>query len=248
MDRQLILYLLAAAALGFVAILLLMPQPADDGVVRLPWRIEQNPAGRTRVFGLTLGETSLAEVRELFGEEGKLNLFRGRNDPFVYAAEAYFEQIYLARLRADFVFTLDVDQRTLSEMHDRGLRISRVGSGAQKVKLDPADAVALAGRPIRSISYLPQARLDGDLIERRFGTPARRLTEPDTGVVHWLYPERGLDIGRDPKGHVVIQYVDPRDFGRLMAPLATLAQQAPGDGALAPPPASERQEAPSTHH
>jgi hypothetical protein len=89
----------------------------------------------------------------------------------------------------------------------------------------------LASRPIRTISYLPKARLDNELIEQRFGAPALRLTEPKTDIVHWLYPERGLDIGREPGGNVVIQYVDPDDFNRVLQPLqdAVPVEDAPAE-------------------
>ncbi|WP_338114140.1 hypothetical protein [Thiorhodococcus mannitoliphagus] len=218
-----VLSILGAAVLGFAGMLLLMPDPVDDGVVRLPWQVDRNELGHTQVFGFTLGETTLAEVRAVFREEGKLNLFKTVEEPIRFATEAYFEQIYLERLRADFVITLEVDQATLEGMYDRGLRISQLSSGGKKVKLDPADIETLTSRPIQSISYLPKARLDDALITQRFGEPTRKLTEPETGIVHWLYPERGLDIGRDAKGHVVIQYVNPADFPALTAPLEPIA-------------------------
>ncbi|WP_363184471.1 hypothetical protein [uncultured Thiocystis sp.] len=222
MDRKIVLSVLGAAILSFVAILLLMPATLDDITERLPWRIAQDEAGRTRVFGFTLGQTTLAEVRAVFREEGELNLFQTPDDPPRHAAEAFFEQIVLQRLRADFVIALEVDQPTLIGMYDRGLRISQLGSGSKKIKLNPDDATALASRPIQSISYLPKARLDADLLEQRFGPPSRELTEPETGIVHWLYPARGLDIARAPNGKVVVQYVNPRDCDRLLEPLKEL--------------------------
>lgn len=219
MDRRIFFSVLGAAILGFFAVLLLMPPTVDDGIDRLPWRIAQDASGRTQVFGFTLGRTTLAEVREVFGETGEINLFQTPDAAQPYSVEAFFEQIYLKRLRADFVITLDVDQPTLSAMYDRGLRISQLASGSKKVKLTPLDAETLVSRPIRSIGYLPKARLDPALIEQRFGVPDERLTEPKTGIVHWLYPERGLDIGRDPVGHLIIQYVNREDFAGLRAPL-----------------------------
>jgi hypothetical protein len=219
MDRSFVLSILAVAVLGFLGVLLLMPAPIDDGTVRLPWQIEQDTNGRTQVFGFTIGETTLQEVQQVFAEDGKMSLFQDptREDPF--AVEAFFEQIHLQRLRADFVMTLEVDQASLNGMYERGLRISQVGSGSRKVRLDQTDQTSLSTAPIRSISYLPKARLDEALIEQRFGDPSLRLVEPETGVVHWLYPERGLDIGRDPSGNVVIQYVNADDFERLLRPL-----------------------------
>jgi hypothetical protein len=219
MDRKIVLTILGSALLGFFAVLLLIPPTIDDGQVRLPWRTTTSAAGQTQVFGFTLGETSLKEVRELFGQEGTINLFETPGRTERYGVEVYFEQVYLQSLRADFVVTVDVDQETLGAMYERGLRISQLGSGSKKVKLDPEDVEALLPRPIRAITYLPQARLDDPLIEKRFGTPAERRAEPETGIVHWLYPERGIDIARDPKGEVVIQYVSQVDFADILTPL-----------------------------
>lgn len=219
MDRQIILSVLGVAILGFLGVLLLMPASIEDGPDRLPWRVTQDASGHSQVFGFTIGETTLAEVRTLFGEDGKVNLFQDPTQAESYGVEAFFDQIHLQRLRADFVIALDVDQASLAAMYERGLRISQVGSGSRKIKLDPADVETLSARPIRSISYLPKARLDNALIEQRFGTPDLRLTEPETEIVHWLYPERGMDIGRSPNGTVVIQYVNPDDFDRLLSPL-----------------------------
>ncbi len=223
MDRKIILSVLAAAALGFVGILLLIPHERDDGVARLPWLVSVDDQGRSQVFGFTIGATSLDEVRHVLGEDGKINLFARDEGAARYAVEAYFERIYLDRLRADFVFTLAADQSELEAMYGRGLRISELGSGAKKVKLAPADLAALAQRPIRTITYLPWQSLDATILERRFGIPARRLTE-ESGVTHWLYPKKGMDIALDRDGGVVIQYVDPEDFQQVLRPLAERTQ------------------------
>lgn len=221
MDRKIIFSILTAALLGIVAALLLRPQATvNDEVVRLPWRVTTDATGHTQVFGLTLGKTTLAEVREQFGEDGTINLFQTPDQPQSLGVEAFFEQVYMQSLRADFVITLDVDQTTLAPMYDRGLRISQLESGSKKVKLDPTDVDILLQHPIRTITYLPQTRLSTEVIEKRFGNPAERRVEPGTATVHWLYPDRGFDIARSPGGKVVIQYVNRADFERLVRPLS----------------------------
>ena len=229
MDRKMILSVLAIAVFGFAGTMLLIPEDRDDGVPRLPWLVSTDAQGRSQVFGFTLGVTTLAEVRDVFGEEGKINLFAHPDRPDSYTAEAYFDQIYLNRLRADFVITLEADQETLDAMYQRGLRISQLGSGDKRITLAPEDAATLGGAAIRSISYLPWKSLDAEIIERRFGNPARTLTE-DTGVIHRLYPEKGMDIGLDSRGGVVIQYVNPAAFADAIAPLeAASASKAEGN-------------------
>jgi hypothetical protein len=167
MDLKMSLSVLGAAVLGFIGIFLLLPEEVDDGVVRLPWQVGVDEQGRTQPFGFTLGETRLAEVRAVFAEEGKLSLFAQPADGTL-AVEAYFDHIYLSRLRADFIMTLAAEQADLAPMYERGLRISQLGSGAKRVTLDPDDAKRLADYPIRSITYLPWKSLDAGIIERRF--------------------------------------------------------------------------------
>ena len=217
MDRKLVLSILAAAVLGFIAIMLFPGERPDQGPPRLPWDATLDAEGRTRVFGLTLGQSTLADIQALFGEEGEINLFSPASGQ--YSVESYFEQIYLSSLRADFVVSLEAPQGTLAAMYDHGLRVSQLPSGSKRVKLDPADVAQLRQAPIRHITYLPMSRLDEALLEKRFGAPAERITESETGIVHWIYPDKGMDLARDPKGKVVIQYVSPADLPGLTQPL-----------------------------
>jgi hypothetical protein len=235
MDRKYIITILTAALLGFAGAMLLMPPTIKDETVRLPWRVTTDHAGRTRVFGFTLGQTPLAEVRKFFGEDGAINLFETPGAPQPLGVEVYFQQVYLQSLRADFVITLDVDQATLRPMYERGLRINQLESGDKKIKLDPTDLAELSGRPIRTITYLPQARLDESTIEKRFGTPKERRLDPGNGIIHWLYPERGFDVARNTKGKIVIQYVNRSDFKRLALPLGKPAADGPAGGSLVAP-------------
>ncbi|MFZ1575075.1 MAG: hypothetical protein WAT36_07555 [Chromatiaceae bacterium] len=231
MDRKMILSILAVAVLAFIGIMLLLPdENIEDQTPRLPWQVEQDGQGRTQVFGFTLGGTTLGEIRDLFQEEGEINLF-ARLDPdhqaVGYAVEAYFDQIYLNRIRGDFVIGIQADETTLGPMYERGLRISQLGSGAKKVKLEPADIATLETLPISTITYLPWKSLDAEIIEKRFGSPAEQRLEPGTGVTHWLYPDKGMDLAMDKKGGVVIQYVNRDAFAGLITPLEAPASPKP---------------------
>jgi hypothetical protein len=234
MDRKILLSVLAGALLAFIGIWMLLSAFPDQraGIRAYPWEVSRTPSGQLQVFGLTLGKSSLADLRALLGEEGKLNLFAETKPDAPdtdFTVEAYFDNILLSNLKADWVASLAVPQALLAAMYNRGLRASKVASGSRKVKLDPEDAAPLAQAPIRSITYLPWKSLRPEDIVGRFGEPERKLTEA-SGVAHWLYPEKGLDIARDPDGGVVIQYLNPADFERALAPLdasTRLEQDAP---------------------
>lgn len=237
MDRKILLSVLAGALLAFVGIWMLLSAIPDQraGIRLYPWDVSRSAEDRVRVFDLTLGESTLADLRAVVGEDGKLSLFAETSPEGAdrdFTVEAYFDNILLSNLKADWVASLEVSQSELSGMYDRGLRASKLSSGSRKVTLAPDDARALTHAPIRSLTYLPWKSLRPEDIVGRFGEPARKITE-ERGVVHWLYPETGLDIARDTDGGVVIQYLNRPEYGRALALLETAPDVDAGNGAPA---------------
>jgi hypothetical protein len=108
-------------------------------------------------------------------------------------------------------------------MYNNGVRVANMGGGRQKITVAEADLAKLKQTPIASLTYLPKANLDAGMISSRFGEPAERIKERDSLIEHWLYPQKGLDIALDPEGKEVLQYVQPRHFESLRAPLMAAA-------------------------
>lgn len=219
MERKIFLGILAATLIAITLAIILPGGRTVDEQPRLPWLIEIDAAGYPSVFGITLGKSRLQEVRDRFREQGEINLFRSGDGSF--AVEAYFGRLYLSGIRAAMIITLDLDQATMQQMYDRGLRISQMESGGKKVKLAASDVIALEQAIIDHITYLPATDLDDELIASRFGEPDQRIEEESSGLVHWLYPEKGLDIAVNPDGKEVFQYLIPAHFERAMEPLIT---------------------------
>lgn len=237
MDRKIILSTLAAAAMLFIGIMLLLSILPDEraGLRLYPWDVSRDAAGNTQVFDLRIGASTLADARTLLGEEGKINLFE--NPDGTRTVEVYFDNIFLSNIKADWIVTLGVPEAELAAMYERGLRISKTGSGSRKVKLDPADVERLADAPIRILTYLPWKSLEPRDIAGNFGEPAEQRTE-ESGVVHWLYPTLGMDIARDADGGVVIQYLSPADYERAVALLPAADEPAATSQPTPPPPAA----------
>lgn len=218
MSRHVFLtVLIGALVLLIVGLLLPAPNP-DERPQRLPWQVRPVPDGLTRVFGLTLGETTLGEAEAAFGEEAKVNLFV--NETGERAVEAYFDALTLEGLQAKMILTVGVDPATREGMYKRGLRIATLGSGSKRVTLHPDDLARVRRTAVTAITYMPKIDLDPKLVEKRFGEPARRIEEAETGIVHWLYPDKGLDIAvKSAGGQDVLQYVPPKEFEKLVRPL-----------------------------
>lgn len=189
------------------------PEPPRN----LPWQIEVLPDGDSRVFGITLGRTTLGEMEQRLQEEAEVSLFT--TDDGERMVEAFFNTVTLDGLKAKMVATLGFDRELLQQIFDRGARISTLAEGRRKVTLSDPDLQLARKTPVVALTYLPRVDLDPDIIRKRFGEPSRRIAEPDGEVVHWLYPEKGLDVAVSREAREVLQYVPPKDFRRLVEPL-----------------------------
>jgi len=182
----------------------------------LPWHIGHPNADTIEVFGVTLGKTNTDEAEQHFKEEAKPILFKSHSGQLV--AEIFFEQVNLAGLKARIVLSIKAPDSELQAMFDRGLRMNVTESG-KEITLTPEDAAKLFMMPISSLTYMPLVRLEDAVFSKRFGQPELRIREKKSGVVHWLYPQNGLDIALGGEEKPLLQYVPPRDFDKLVDPL-----------------------------
>ena len=214
-----------------IAVSLLTPVPVDkEGSSQdlpmaqfLPWQIEPTTQGSIRVFGLTLGESTLQEAEDLYHGGAKVSLFVSPES--IYKVEAYFDKVILGGLSAQFVLVMALSQEQQMAMYQRGARVSNLGSGKKKVTLTGEDLQTVFATPIASLAYLTRTRLDDELLLKRFGEPAQRIRESENNTTHWLYPDLGLDVALNDEGRAVLQYVSPKEFSGLMKPLLKLEIQ-----------------------
>jgi hypothetical protein len=202
------------SALIFAGSFFVPGKPDDKG--NLPWHIEHPSPDVTRVFGLTLGLSTTTDAELKFEEEAKASLFKSPSGQL--GAEMFFEQVTLAGLKSKIVATIAVPDAELHAMYERGLRISGIGTG-KKITLAPEDVARIRSLPIASLTYMPSVRLGEEIFSKRFGQPVQRIREKESGAIHWLYPQNGLDITLGGEEKPVLQYVPPKDFDKLIAPL-----------------------------
>jgi hypothetical protein len=200
----------ALALLGWLA-----PEPAKDIVRNLPWQIDTAADGSTKVFGITLGQTTLEQAEQALHEEATISLFRSGD---TLAVEGYFDEVTLNGLKAKMVLAMQFPDAELTAMYERGVRLSGSPSG-KKVTLATDDARRVRQTPVRGITYLPSLQVDEATLIKRFGQPGERLREQGGDTEHLLYPKLGLDIALGGGEHPVLQYVLPKEFARLEQPL-----------------------------
>jgi hypothetical protein len=186
-------------------------------VTDFPWQIEPTTDGSIKVFQVHIGVSTLGEFIQRYKVLPELTLFVPPAGDAVI--EAYFDSLMLGGLKAKVILSLNVDKATLDEMYNRGIRISTLGSGTRKVDLSSDDVNQLNVVSISGITYIPTINVEDALVQKRFGEPKQKITDSNSGAVHWLYPEQGLDIALSEKDKEVFQYVRPQDFDKIMTPL-----------------------------
>lgn len=223
MDKRIIVTILIVAALAFIgAQWIPAPVASTDKMSKrqmqfLPWQIETSASNSIRVFGIVLGQTRLREAEDLYQSPAEISLFVSAQGK--YQIEAYFDKLIMGGFSAQMVMTMDFSQTQQAAMFKRGLRLSHLGGGRQKVSLAEADRRQVANAVINSLVYLTRTRVDESLLLKRFGEPTQRVREEQQHLTHWLYPEKGLDVALGDHGHAVFQYISPQHFTLLQTPL-----------------------------
>lgn len=181
-----------------------------------PWLVTARPDGSSEALGLQLGTSTLADVRQRFGVDTQIAIIAapgedGTLEAFVDPAQAGF-------IAGKLVVTAALPASTLHSLRERALKSEFMESTTRKYTLRPEDEAQALQARIVALSFIPQASLDADIILARFGTPAARVRSNERQE-HFLYPDKGLDVILDTEGKELLQYVAPRDFERLRAPL-----------------------------
>lgn len=206
------LSILAFVALSLAALYWLAPGPTPEELqarTDLPWQVEANADGSSRVFDLVLGEATLGDAMRKFGALQGLALFEPQDGPL--ALEAYFGDVRFGPLKAKVVVGLAATDEELEALRARSARREGSPSGDWKHPLEDAPEQH-AQRRLQVITYIPGTRgLDQAFFRQRFGEPAAWLQESEHAV-SWFYPRLGLTVLIDERASEVFEYQAPRDF------------------------------------
>ena len=215
----------ALALLAFIVAALVLPfffpagqKEGVDPNANLPWQIELDGQGGSRVFGLQPGLSTLGDARRQFGGDNEVAIVAAPGE--VGTVESYWAQVPLGFVLARVIVTVDANAGQVTAMRERALKAQHMESTTRKITLHPDDLAAIDTMPIRAVSIIPSVSLDEAMVVQRFGQPQERLKVSETRV-HLLYPDRGLDVIVDTDGKELLQYVAPRSFALLRAPLVS---------------------------
>lgn len=213
-------FLLTIAFVALIAVAYIGLKPRAQYLANentsLPWEITLPGNGLSQVFGIDIGLSTLAETALLLGEDHEIAIISDSEDNS--ALELYAAHYQSGPLSAKLIIGFATEDAMLLAMKERADHKEYMPSGSRKFLLSEEDLHTAQGVIVRSVSFIPGARLNEEIINSRFGMPSQVIQTSETES-HYLYPEKGLDIVLNTNAKDRLQYVAPRDFDLLLAPL-----------------------------
>lgn len=182
-----------------------------------PWQVSILADGKSRVFGIVLGETTLKEADVIMKNVPEMALFAANKK---LSLEAYYKNVALGGLIGSFIFTLNASEQQLEQIRKESTKQERAENNGIRYGLDKPASDKSKILTVKNLIYIPTVNLDEETIVQRFGKPAYKIKLKTKEVGwHYLYPEKGLDLIFKEEGKEVLQYVLPKDFNELLGPL-----------------------------
>lgn len=207
--KKIILGLIGLVLVAIVVLWLFGSEPKTMQVTDLPWQVESTPDGSTRVFGITLGQTSLDAASRHLNKIPEIALFQGEEGP--ESIEAFFGKTRVGVFDARVVLSLDADTELMRQVAQSAGEPEPMPSGSWKLPVAEKSLETVLQLPIKSITYVPSVQYEADIVLKRFGEPTERLPHNEHSE-YWFYPTIGLLLLLDMEGKEVLQYVAPDQF------------------------------------
>lgn len=183
---------------------------------RYPWQVNIMTDGSSQIFGVHLGVTTVAEVRQTIGNAPRIALFENPNGRL--SLELFYKEFTRAGLSGKLILTAGVDGGQLQSLKQQSQKKEKLESGVIQHFLNKDSLASIDALPVTAMTYMPYANLDEDVVRARFGEPAEKIRSHEQAQ-HWLYPAMGLDLIINEAGKEVLQYVAPKEFEKLAKPL-----------------------------
>ncbi len=207
--------LFTALAIVLAAYPFLNPSEDEASLTGLPWQIDVLADGSTNVFGLHIGKSRLSDAIEVLGKDMDMAIIAATDESG--NLEMYYGHYKAGLLSGKLILQTNASEQDINRWIANSPKSEYMASGlAKKHIILDSDLSHILEQTIKSLTFIPTVNLDENVILARFGEPEKRIVL--SGVTHYLYPEKGLDIALHEKSKEVMQYVTPETFKQLMQP------------------------------
>ncbi|RDH84902.1 MAG: hypothetical protein DIZ80_05400 [endosymbiont of Galathealinum brachiosum] len=191
MNRTFLIFLMIGTAMMIAVIGQHEPTAQLD---TMPWEVDKLKNGSLRVFGITLGKTSIQDANQIFASfaETRLQITTDSNDYKTYQLIANYNELIIGGLITKITLTYQLNQDELEEIANSVKNISNT----QRIQFHPIDnktEMRYLNTAISTITYIPSVDYGLDTIRQNFGM-ATEEKPLDEDAQLWIYPEMGLHI------------------------------------------------------
>ncbi|MBT3276574.1 hypothetical protein [Candidatus Thioglobus sp.] len=202
-ERHIVGYTLLGAILAFVAIFLFTRDVEMPKNQAMPWQSYINENQQTVVFNLTMAESRLIDAARQFGTEINASLFESELEK--PELEVYFSSTKVGGISARIILNLILDEQIIESLSNNIDESMQMPSGVKNTTFTSAGERSMSRLKIKSLTFIPGANLDKEVIENLFGKPAR-VELATEGVSYWHYPQKGLRIIVDREQKEVLEF------------------------------------------
>jgi len=199
MNRTFLIILMIGTAMMIAVIGQHDPKPQLD---TMPWEVDQLKNGSLRVFGLTLGKTSIQDANQIFASfaDTRLQITTDTKGNQTYQLIAIYDELIIGGLIAQIKLNYLINSNDLQNIYLslKGIQTEKKTSEEQiknielysiskKIEMDNLN------KPVSGITYIPSVDYDQESIRQYFGLASEEKQINDD-LLLWSYPEMGLKI------------------------------------------------------
>lgn len=174
------------------------------------------------VFGISLGETTLGEAETILASRAKRALFimppvedeLGEAVTPEHNIEAFFPNM---PDNSKMLLGLATVEEEMAQIRHKAHNPIAFPSGNIKLKIADEHQKMVNGMAILTLTAIPRIKLSPEDIHNKFGEPVRVHVQDE--ILHFLYPEIGLDAILDKSGEAMLQFVEPEKFAQVLQSL-----------------------------
>jgi len=160
----------------------------------MPWQVDRLENGSLRVFGLTLGKTSIQEANQIFARfgENKFQINTDNDGKQSFELFTHYDDLLFDGLIASIKLTYQIDHEELALIY-RSLTTPLTKQKTITLPIDKSIEIKYLNSPIASITYIPSIDYEFNSIRQYFGPAATEKSINDDLQI-WDYPKMGLQI------------------------------------------------------
>jgi len=167
-------------------ILVIGGNPTQDHPAYTPWNINVLDNNKIRVFGVTLGKTTIQDANQIYARFPETRLIDNNGKLQLLAI---YRQLQFGGLVADIELNYDLDNTTLQKLKDSAF----LDPKTEHLNLPENVEISLLNTVIANLIYKPSIDYEIDIILQRFGTPESEQ-KMSGNLTLWTYPKSGLEI------------------------------------------------------